>query len=89
LGSSVGAPSDFGDGRRPGAQEVAMQHEQRSAFRSPSPLRLRRLSSGITLDEVAHRIGCSPSHLSRAERGFTDLTPELSRRLDKILKKTE
>jgi transcriptional regulator with XRE-family HTH domain len=69
-----------------------MEQERRSVpaltDRPPSPLRLRRLLRGLSLDAVAHSIGCSPSHLARAELGFTELKPELVQRLDAILSAT-
>lgn len=50
-----------------------------------SPIRRRRLLLGLSQDEVAKAVGCAPSHLSRAENGFTRLSPDVEARLLKVL----
>ncbi len=50
-----------------------------------SPLRVARLLAGRSLDDVAKAAGMDAGHLSRAERGFADLTPERRRRLAHVL----
>lgn len=48
---------------------------------------MRALRAGflLTLEAVADRIGISPQHLGRLERGITPLTPELARRIVEVI----
>jgi len=50
-----------------------------------SPIRLARLSQGLTLDVLAQRVGVHASVLSRAERGFVTLRPAIARRVRSVL----
>jgi ribosome-binding protein aMBF1 (putative translation factor) len=51
-----------------------------------SSLRQARLLHGLSLDEVASTIMVSGGHVSRLERGFAVLTPDLARRFSKLYK---
>lgn len=50
-----------------------------------SSLRVARLLTGRSLDDVAKAAGMNAGHLSRVERGFAGLTPERRRRLAHVL----
>jgi transcriptional regulator with XRE-family HTH domain len=49
-----------------------------------SALRQARLLHQFTLDHAAGAAGVTSGHLSRVERGYVALTPELARRLSKL-----
>ena len=54
-----------------------------------SPIRLSRITKGLSLDETGSRIGVSGSFLSRVERGYARLSPETHRALLAALAEAE
>jgi transcriptional regulator with XRE-family HTH domain len=51
---------------------------------SPRDLKLLRRASGLSLSDVAGKVGCDASHVSRIERGERPLSPDLELKLLRI-----
>lgn len=52
-------------------------------------LKFARLKAGLKQYEVANRLGIDPARLSEIEGGRRQLSPELAKQLEQILKKQQ
>jgi predicted transcriptional regulator len=62
--------------------QVMAANKRKPRRTKPSPLALRRLSLGLSQDEVAQATEIDRGDLSRHERGLRALTPARASRLD-------
>lgn len=51
-------------------------------------MRVRRAEQDVTQLDVALKVGVSHSHISLMERGHVDPTPDLAKKIAKVLKTT-